>query len=312
MSPAVCFSTAALPPLGRVELWEEHNASSLIGLSCRTLYDSSLNAMELNLQLRQLQFAHVAGSPHVVKRNQSTITANPADAIMLYFNLDGDSLLYHRDGCEMLSPGSAVLFDADQPFMRGFSRGLSEIALKIPRPLFTEISGLSSLAQPRVFDFRATDPVSSTAAALARTMEAAMSAPLGMDLQKPEATALELLGRLVGGGNGHISAAKSVISERLFDPRLSAGEVAATVGISERQLSRLFAREGSGVARFILNERLDAARRRLMNPAAGRLLLAPLAAECGFPSQSHFSRAYKERFGVSPLQDHLEAATTRR
>ncbi|MHA6969065.1 hypothetical protein ACX5K5_15375 [Glutamicibacter bergerei] len=103
------FSTAGLPEPRRVELWEKHNSRSLIGLGCRTLNGASLEATEHNLQLPGIQFAHVAGNPHVVERTQSYISATPADAVVVYFNLEGEAFFYHRDGCEMLRPGQAFL-----------------------------------------------------------------------------------------------------------------------------------------------------------------------------------------------------------
>ncbi len=305
----VRFSTSGVPVQRRVELWELHNSRSLIGLGCRTLNDSSLEATEVNLQLQEVQIARVTGSPHVVERTQRHVSANPADAVVAYFALEGEAFFYHRNGCEILRPGQALLYDADQPFMRGFARGLEELALKVPRRLFEEIPGSSALSAPRIFDFRGPGAAPNRAGALAALMREAVSAPQH-DYDRLEATAVDLFRVVIGGGGGalgHLSAAKAVIAQRLHESRLSADQIATAVGISTRQLSRIFAQDGVGVAQFILGERLDAARNRLTRSGTGRLPLAQVAAECGFSSQPHFSRAYKERFGISPLQDHRQA-----
>src|ERR1700751_3137412 len=60
------FSTAGLPAARRVELWEEHNATALIGLAVRT--ERPLEATELNIRLPRLHLARLVGSPHVVDR----------------------------------------------------------------------------------------------------------------------------------------------------------------------------------------------------------------------------------------------------
>src|ERR1017187_3499073 len=62
------FSTAGLPDVRRIELWERHNAAALIGLSCHTAASDSLEATELNVQLGQVHLARVVGSSHVVER----------------------------------------------------------------------------------------------------------------------------------------------------------------------------------------------------------------------------------------------------
>lgn len=306
------FSTVGLPEPRRVELWENHNARSLIGLGCRTLNDASLEATEYNRQLREIQFAHVAANPHVVERTHSHISATPADAVVVYFNLEGEAFFYHRDGCEMLRPGQAILHDADQPFMRGFSHGLRELALKVPRPVFREISGRNSIGKPQVFDFRGTGAANSHAAALVDLMKSALATPAS-DGELVEASAVGLLRILINGVGlddslGHFSAAKAFIAQRFRDPQLSAAQISAAIGISERQLSRIFAGEGVSVARFILNERLEAARRSFTLPNTVRQPLGQLAASLGFSTQAHFSRAYKDHFGITPLQDRQHTA----
>jgi transcriptional regulator GlxA family with amidase domain len=127
-----------------------------------------------------------------------------------------------------------------------------------------------------------------------------------------ESAALGLLRVLINGagpdnGLGHFSAAKAFIAQRFRDPQLSAAQIAAAVGISERQLSRIFAGEGISVARSILNERLEAARRSFTVPETTRQPLGQLAASLGFSTQAHFSRAYKDHFGITPLQDRQHA-----
>jgi AraC-like DNA-binding protein len=301
------FSTTGLPAPRRVELWENHNAKSLIGLGCRSLNDAPLEATEYNLELPEVQFAHVSGSPHVVERTHRHISATPAEAVVVYFTLEGEAFFYHRDGCEMLRSGQAILHDSDQPFMRGFSHGLKELALKVPRTVFSEISGRKRLGKPQVFDFRGISAGNSHASALVDLMKSALTAQES-DGELVESVALGLLRVLINGGgpdNGlsHFQAAKAFIVQRLRDPQLSAAQISSAIGVSERQLSRIFAAEGISVPRFILNERLRVARRTLRAPNEARPPLGQLAAGLGFSSQAYFSRAYKDHFGMTPLED---------
>jgi AraC-like DNA-binding protein len=305
------FSTAGLPGRQRIALWEEHNARALVGLQARTLTGGALDATELNLSLPRLQFAQVSGSPHVVERSAREIAEHPAEAVVAYFALEGEGFFYHRDGCEILKPGQAILYDADQPFMRGFSHGLKELALKVPRRTLSELTGHSGLNRLKVFGFRGRDAGSAHAEALASALSAGLSGR-AVDWDGLETTALGLLAEVLGTGAGpagHLAAAQAFIAARLTDPRVSAGRIAAAVGISERQLSRIFAEAGTSVPRAILDARLEAARQQLLSPAAGRVPLGGVAAQLGFASQAHFSRSYKEKFDVSPLQDRRAATS---
>src|SRR3954454_5651106 len=162
----VRFSTAGLPDAERIARWEDHNAQALVGLRCRTLGEGILEATEVNLQLPQLHLARVRGTSHVVERPPEVIRRHPADAIAVYLTLVGEAFFYNDDGVRILRPGQLVVCDADRPFIRGFSRGLEELAIKVPRSLFRELTGRGSVPTPLVRDFSGDDPTARTLAKL--------------------------------------------------------------------------------------------------------------------------------------------------
>lgn len=292
------FSTAGLPGPRRIELWESHNAAALIGLSCRTTGPGPLEATELNVQLDQVHLARVSGSSHVVERTAGVIRRSPADAIAVYLTLRGDAWFSAGDGTRALRPGHVLICDADRPFGRGFARGLEELAIKVPRAAFTEITGLASLRSPVVAGFaRGRDPYASALARLAgRAARREHAAPAD------ERTVLELITVLVAGRDADTSlayraAARSFIEVHLPDPGLDAARVAAAVGISGRHLSRVFAADGTSVPRHVLSRRLQLAYAMLADPARAGLPVADVAARCGFTSVTYFSHAFRQRFG---------------
>lgn len=86
-----------------------------------------------------------------------------------------------------------------------------------------------------------------------------------------------------------------------LDAPLSMIEIAQMVGLTRRQLHRLF-REHTGLAPtdFYRDLRLRYAR-NLLRQTPGKVIDIALAS--GFGSHSHFSKVYREHFGVSPLKD---------
>lgn len=82
---------------------------------------------------------------------------------------------------------------------------------------------------------------------------------------------------------------------------LSRSETARRIGLSTRQLDRLFSEklEGSYASHY-RRIRLDRARDLLRQTAAS---ITDIALGCGFSSASHFSRAYREAFGVTPAME---------
>jgi transcriptional regulator GlxA family with amidase domain len=72
---------------------------------------------------------------------------------------------------------------------------------------------------------------------------------------------------------------------------------AAPIGISDRQLSRVFAADGTSVPRHILSRRLRLAYSILSGGAGTDQTVADVAAGCGFTSVTYFSHAFRQRFG---------------
>jgi AraC-like DNA-binding protein len=292
----VSFSTAGLPEAQRIVLWEDHNAHALIGLRCRMLGEATFDATELNLQLEQVHLARVRGNAHVVERPPELIRSHPADAIAVYLTLVGEAFFYHDDGVRTLQPGQVLICDADRPFIRGFSRGLEELAIKVPRPLFRELTGLGSLSTPLVRDFARGDVAART---LARLVDRALRPEGGEPVD--ERTALGLLASMAGGspvdpGTVHLANARAFIEDHLTDAGLSAARVAAGIGISERHLSRAFASTGTSVPQFVLARRLEHARALLAS--APQTPVGEVAARSGFGSATRFSQAFRARFGI--------------
>jgi AraC-like DNA-binding protein len=305
----VSFSTAELPDAQRIGLWEDHNAHALIGLRCHMLGEVTLDATELNLQLEQLHLARVRGNAHVVERSPELIRGHPADAIAVYLTLVGEAFFYHDDGVRTLSPGQVLICDADRPFMRGFSRGLEELAIKVPRPLFRELTGLDSLDTPLVRDFARGDVAART---LARLVDRALRPDGGEPVD--ERTALGLLASVAGSrladpGTVYLANARAFIEDHLIEVNLSAARVAAGIGISERQLSRVFAVTGASVPQFVLARRLDRARALLAS--APEIPVAEVAARYGFGSAGRFSQAFRARFGIRATDLRRQARASR-
>ena len=306
------FSTIGLSDARRIELWEEHNARALVGLSARTLDGNPLEATEINLELEQLRFARVTANAHVVERSASEIARTPTDGVAIYFTLFGEAFFYHQDGVVLQQPGGVLVCDTSQPFMRGFAQGLQEFVLTVPRPIFENLSEESVGRRPLTLSFASIPGANAHATSLVALMRSALAAPSVESLAEAERTATELLGAIFTGdaaraAASHRYAATAYVDRHLRDPRLGVGEVARAVGLSERHLSRIFAESGTGIARVILERRLDHARRILSSPGAPAI--GDVAAQCGFSSHAHFTRVYRERFEETPGHTRAAART---
>jgi transcriptional regulator GlxA family with amidase domain len=91
------------------------------------------------------------------------------------------------------------------------------------------------------------------------------------------------------------------LMEANVEEPLASDEIAALVGISRRQLERLFKQYlGAMPAKYYLNLRLIKARTQLQRSSQS---VVQISLACGFASAAHFSNAYRERFGVTPREE---------
>jgi AraC-like DNA-binding protein len=72
------------------------------------------------------------------------------------------------------------------------------------------------------------------------------------------------------------------------------------VCVSDAHLNRLFRAEGESLMRYVWNCRLALAADMLKRNRKSRVEIREIAYRCGFSTPAHFSRAFKERYGVTP------------
>ena len=90
---------------------------------------------------------------------------------------------------------------------------------------------------------------------------------------------------------------------RLIESDLSypwrTSDVAEHLAMSEATMRRWLARSGQGFARILMNTRLERALSLLQTTSTP---ISQIALDCGFKTPSHFSDAFRKRFGIRPKE----------
>jgi AraC-like DNA-binding protein len=97
-----------------------------------------------------------------------------------------------------------------------------------------------------------------------------------------------------------LSRVTAYIAAHLTDPELSAELIARTHHVSVRQLYKTCAAAGLSLEQWIIDQRLESARTALASPMGRQRSIAATALACGFADPSHFSRRFRDAFGISP------------
>ncbi|MEM8750703.1 MAG: GlxA family transcriptional regulator [Pseudomonadota bacterium] len=106
--------------------------------------------------------------------------------------------------------------------------------------------------------------------------------------------------RDLGGKSAKLQKAVEMMAENLEEP-LSALEIARRVGLSLRQVERLFLRHlACTPGRYYMSVRLERARELLRHTNAPIL---DVALSTGFTSHSYFAQSYRNHFGCSPSEE---------
>ncbi|MEX3957957.1 GlxA family transcriptional regulator [Trinickia sp. EG282A] len=103
-----------------------------------------------------------------------------------------------------------------------------------------------------------------------------------------------------GERHPRLNDALKLMEANIEDP-LTTDEIAELVGVSRRQLERLFRQYLAAMpSKYYLGLRLTKAQMQLRRTSKS---IVQVSLACGFSSAAHFSNAYRERFGITPREE---------
>ncbi len=233
----------------------------------------------------------------------------------------GTARIIRGDQVTTLNAGDIGLYATAEPYRLSFSDGAERLTYQIP----LDELGLTWELISRQLQVAVLPDTATTAAVSAFLRSTARNAPRATPaelapLEKPTMDLIRLLLTRVEPETpaGREAAAESLatrieehVKSRISDPDLSARSVAECFSISERYVYLILARRGIDLGEAIRSHRLDRAVRLLEDPAQAALTVAAIAHRCGFTDHSHFSRAFRARFGTSPSEWRHRVQTNR-
>ena len=112
---------------------------------------------------------------------------------------------------------------------------------------------------------------------------------------------------LIGAGQNETLVDAVTLMEANIEEPLGLGELAGYVGVSRRQLERLFHQHlACTPSRYYLDLRLHRGRMLLLQTG---LKIADVASRCGFSSAARFGKSYVEKYGKRPREERHPVAS---
>nr|WP_315291957.1 transcriptional regulator FeaR [Serratia proteamaculans] len=277
--------------------------NSACGRFCaKTLGPGFSGAMQ-EFRAHALRLSVVDAAQTRLYRTQQEIARSDGSHFFTVFQLRGSSLMEQGDRQAVLSAGDVTLIDASRTSSFTFQQNSRQISLLMPRSYLEQSA--SEVQYARRLDAQSSVVRLSRQLVLGCMQDSQMSAPESEAILNAVATLLRpaLVERVVEEDRHPRSFSRTLafIDTHIQSPQLRPEWIASELGVSVRSLYRMFARQGLVVAQYIKHRRLDLCAQALRS-APDRQKLATIGYDWGFSDHSHFSTAFKSRFGVSPSE----------
>lgn len=262
--------------------------------------------------LGEVLLSKVAAAHYRFTRSLTTPTPTLPIPVMLVSVSRGSCEFVQRGRTCILTPGHWTLIDTKQPQEYAItSREIEAFAIMLPRPCDAAIADLCERGVARRWNGRI---------GLSRVLHAMIEESFGEMRRLPrfsgrklgaaittmawDALREQIETPLVIGHRDELSTrVKAYIEAQLADPELSVERIAHACNISVRGLHRLFDGDPAGsVSSYLWQRRLIRCASALRDPRQVHRSITDVCFSYGFSSTSHFSRLFKDRFGVPPVR----------
>lgn len=311
ISTAVTLSTADVPKRDRQDWLREVIGREYVKVEIRPPSEDSLfNEMTIYpwedqrlsvIRSNAISIERPSGEPYLASQ----------DAYFAVVLLSGDYSLEQQGREVFLRPGDLTLYDATRPHRIRGPASFSKLIVSIPRRMLNDrIAGIEHCTVLRISGHAGIGAVASnflrTCASQAGQLSPQEFRALSehwLDLLTLAVAAVRPEGcNLSRNRSLSLYRVKAFIDRHLSDPSMDAAMVAREVGLSSRHINALFKDEGTSLMRHVWACRLDRCCKDMRDSTKAGRRVSDIAFRWGFSDPSHFSRAFKQRFGCSPLE----------
>lgn len=307
------LSTAQVTVEQRLDYWLELVCAFYCKLDCEPPKDRAIFGSIEFSRVGDLHLTRLKSNGLRVWRSPQRVRAETDDHCIAIVAREGRLVVRQDDREALVQPGDFVFHDCTRPYELLFdATGHGLFVLRLPRTLLdshvgnlealtaTTVPGqgaagrlLCSMIETLYDDIGTLHPSSAlgVSEAITSVIGAGLRSLPGANLRKPSNITAY-----------HLARIKAHVHEHLRDPDLSVGAVAAAVGLSQDHVSKLFRGEGLSLPRLIWQLRLDACRRELCDPRQAHRTVCDIAYSWGYNDATHFSRSFREQFGLSPRE----------
>jgi AraC family transcriptional activator of tynA and feaB len=301
------WSTDTVKAGERFSFWREVVCQTVLNVATEAPRDR-FQAHISGRSFAALRVAAFDSTSHEIVRSPQHTARFPEDNYLISLQRRGQSRITQDGDPFPLDPGEIAVVDGQRPFRIGFPAPVSRIIAVIPRktldtrapwlrdkPLRKIAAGslYSDLTRRHLLQLASRHPSLEESEAslltenLCNLLALASARDLPVNALRPEV---------------QIEALLAFCWQNLSDPELSPRNVAMRFGISVRTLHLRFERVGETFGRWLLDNRLEACGKALRDPHQRDAGISEIAYRWGFNDLSHFNKAFRARFDMTPRE----------
>ena len=296
----------------KVAFWADLVCQHFVQVECNSVAAPEQFHGAISLRkIDKVDVSQIVAGAQQVTRTQSMMAKANREYFLVNIQGDGNSGLQQDGRLATLKPGDMGIYSSSREFDLSFNTDFSQTVLTFPADeLRLKIPGIDALT--------ATAIDGQNPAARLLTRMAGSYYQTEFDALPPPAVAhaanalTELLAATVAAFSPapekhisnltlfHLTRIKQYVVDNLHDPALSIQTVSQILRISPAHIHRLFEGELQTFSAWLWSCRLLACKRALENHAQAHLTISEVAFRNGFNNSSHFSRAFRAKFGITP------------
>jgi AraC-like DNA-binding protein len=310
MSPVL--STSSVPDEQKGAYWRDAVGRLPMPVSVVPRKEHSFRGKIVTDRIGGLRVTTVEADAQQVRRTAAHIERSPGDFVAVGVQTSGRTVLAQNGREETANPTDLFVYRTSRPSFMNHPEPFSVRMVYIPRRMLAltddELNGMTgrvmttgrgcaAVLRPFILTVVASAPkyLPSASGGLANTLIDLFSTLVAEQIEAK------------GDGDGRnrnflLARVRAFIDQNLGDPALSPESVARAHNISVRYLHRLFEDEGITVSRLIQRRRLEECARELARRSRSVPTVSAIAQRWGFVNPTHFSRAFRGAYGLSPRE----------
>jgi acetamidase/formamidase/AraC-like DNA-binding protein len=300
------FTAEAYPSKPRLAAWREVLSQFLLSVKDHSVVSDLYGTVSCAISRQGIIFGRVASGPQ-----SWSLKGGKPGGMIAALHMEGGATLTTDAGATRIVPGDVIYAPSGASAEIAMDSDFRQLLVRVPReslqarlatPLLPRAGRLSGGAGiGRV--------LSGLLGSVAETIDDLTVDQLqSIDIALPEFLAASLarerestpLLAATSGQTATLHRISQLIETRLNDPELNLAQIAQLAGVSIRYLQKLFEGVNDSFGRYLRQRRLERCRSDLVNPLYMHLSITDICFRWGFSEAAHFSRAFRDQYGMSP------------